>query len=148
MSETTATIQQQLEVSRKKVDVDQFDITVRELLRMAGTGELRRAPVYQRKFRWTEELESTLIESIFLGLPVPSIFVATNKDGRWELVDGLQRVSTLMHYVAESPIRLDEIGKKAALRLSGLEELTAFNGKTFAELPEPIRLGFSRGAFG
>ncbi len=135
-------LQEQLDISRKKVDVDQFDVPVRELLRMAGTNELRRAPVYQRKFRWTEDLESKLIESLFLGLPIPSIFVATNKDGRWELVDGLQRVSTLIHYVAEAPLRMSEIGKTDALRLSGLEELTSFNGTLFSELPEPIRLGF------
>ena len=39
-----------------------------------------------------------LIESLLLGLPVPNIFVATNPDGSWEVVDGLQRISTLIDF--------------------------------------------------
>jgi hypothetical protein len=135
-------LDEQLAKFRRAVDADRFDVTVRELVRMGTTGELHRAPVYQRKFRWDEDRESTLIESIFLGLPVPSIFVATNKDGVWELVDGLQRISTLLHYVADDPQALKEIGKEASLRLRGMEKLKLFNGKTFAELPTSLQLHF------
>jgi uncharacterized protein with ParB-like and HNH nuclease domain len=90
-------MQQQLEEQRRLVDVDNYTITVRELLTMAEKGELHRAPEYQRKFRWDEEAESRLVESLLLGLPVPNLFFATNTDGSWEVVDGLQRLSTLIH---------------------------------------------------
>lgn len=56
---------------------------------MAEKSELHRAPEYQRKFRWDEEAESRLIESLLLGLPVPNLFFATNPDGTWKVVDGL-----------------------------------------------------------
>lgn len=105
---------EQLDSERRKVDVDHFDITIRELVRMAESEELKRAPVYQRKFRWNSTRESQLIESLFLGLPVPSIFVATNSDGTWELVDGLQRVSTLMHFVSEDKKLSSTLRKEAA----------------------------------
>jgi uncharacterized protein with ParB-like and HNH nuclease domain len=46
-------------------------------------------------YRWDEDRKSKLIESIFLGIPIPSIFVAQRSDGVWDVVDGLQRLSTI-----------------------------------------------------
>ncbi len=138
----TPGLQQQLDAQRQKVDVDHFDLTVRELMRMAEDGELQRAPVYQRKFRWNEGTESRLIESLLLGLPVPSVFVATNTDGSWEVVDGLQRISTLIHFTASDSELLASIGKDKSLRLTELSDLTTFNNLTLAELPSPVQLAF------
>lgn len=138
-------LQQQLDTQRRLVDVDHFDITVRELVRMATESEIRRAPVYQRKFRWDEESESRLIESVLLGLPIPSLFMATNSDGTWEVVDGLQRLSTLMHFLSEpGDAWLNEIGKTEPLQLQGLEHLSEFNTLSFERLPTPIRLSFGK----
>jgi uncharacterized protein with ParB-like and HNH nuclease domain len=149
-------LQSQLDAQRKKVDVDHFDITIREIVRMALDDELQIAPSYQRKFRWDTFKESRLIESLFLGLPVPSIFVATNSDGTWELVDGLQRVSTLIHYVASSSedysvsknyeSALSKIGMKTYLKLEELETLSEFNKKTFDDLPKTLQISFSKRA--
>jgi hypothetical protein len=138
----------QLDEQRRKVDVDTYTITVRELLSMAERGELHRAPEYQRKFRWDEEAESRLIESILLGLPVPNLFFATNTDGSWEVVDGLQRVSTLLHFAAPTPSALDEIGKKTALKLTGLKKLSSFNEQTFEQLPTPLQMVFTKRGLG
>jgi hypothetical protein len=139
-------LQTQLETQRQKVDVDHFDVTVRELVRMSAERELNRAPVYQRKFRWKEDAESRLIESLYLGLPVPSIFVAANQDGTWELIDGLQRISTLLHYVAEPREVLEQVDKDSPLQLSELRKLTSFNGILFADLPTPVQLAFFKRA--
>ena len=135
-------VQLQLEQERRRVDVDHFDLTVREVVRMAWSGELHRAPDYQRKFRWDAEREAKLVESLFLGLPVPSIFVATNQDGSWELVDGLQRITTLMHYVEPTPEQLKAIGRDAVLALNGLEKLSLLNGKCFTDLATPLQWAF------
>lgn len=139
-------LQEQLDAQRQRVDVDHFDLTVRELMRMSSEGELKRAPVYQRKFRWSEVAESRLVESVLLGLPVPSIFVATNPDGSWEVVDGLQRLSTLIHFAGASPEQLASIGKSGPLRLAGLTDLTRFNGYTLDDLPAPVQLAFFKRA--
>ncbi|QJD66446.1 DUF262 domain-containing protein [Xanthomonas campestris pv. badrii] len=136
----TADLNSQFDSQRKKVDVDNFDVTVRELVRMVEEGEIDRAPEYQRKFRWDETRESKLVESVLLGLPVPTVFMATNKDGTWELVDGLQRISSLVHFAGSEKNLSNTIGKTNSLKLCGLEKLSSFNGKTFLELPESIQL--------
>ena len=60
--------------------------------------ELIIRPEYQRLFRWSEVQKTALIESILLSIPIPPIFVAEDKNGVWELVDGLQRVSTFVSF--------------------------------------------------
>jgi hypothetical protein len=142
----TEKLQIQLDEQRRRVDVDNFDVTVRELVRMAAEGELDRAPEYQRKFRWTAIDESKLIESLLLGLPVPSLFVATNQNGTWEVVDGLQRLSTIIHFVAEPKVLLKSIEKPEALRLEGLEKCPLLNGLSYEDLPTPIRLAMNKRA--
>lgn len=134
----------QFDQQRRKVDIDNLDVTVRELVRMVNSDEIDRAAEYQRKFRWDEERESKLVESLILGLPVPTIFVAANKDGTWELVDGLQRVSSLVHFVTEAPHAKGylAVGKTSPLLLEKLEQLSLFNGLSYADLPEAIRLQF------
>jgi len=134
----------ELDRQRRQVDVENFDITLGELVRMAEANELIRAPEYQRKFRWNKEDESYLIESLFLGLPVPNIYVASNPDGTWEVVDGLQRLSTLLHYMSEAEVTHGELKLDGPLRLSGLKKLSSFNDLTYAELPTPLRLLFSK----
>ncbi|MFJ8668191.1 DUF262 domain-containing protein [Streptomyces sp. NPDC093600] len=141
-------MQAQLDMQRRKIDVDNYTITVRELLSMAERNELKRAPEYQRKFRWDEEAESRLIESILLGLPVPNLFFATNEDGSWEVVDGLQRISTLIHFASESEAQLAEIKKSSPLVLSSLKELDEFNGLTYEDLPPAMKFAFTKRGLG
>ena len=137
-------LQAELDAQRRQVDVDNFDLTLGELVRMADANELIRAPEYQRKFRWTAEDESYLIESLFLGLPVPSVYVASNTDGTWEVVDGLQRLSTLIHFMSSSTEALAQLAVKGPLRLAELKKLPSFNGLAFLDLPTPIRLQFAK----
>lgn len=55
-------------------------------------------PKYQRVFRWNKEQKSKFIESLLLGIPLPSIFVAEDENWKWELVDWLQRISTILEF--------------------------------------------------
>ncbi|MEW6582367.1 MAG: DUF262 domain-containing protein [Actinomycetota bacterium] len=128
------------------MDVEYSDFSIRELIAMVERRELHAAPIYQRKFRWDEVAESRLVESILLGLPVPSIFVATNEDYTWEIVDGLQRLSTLIHFVSEDHDLLTMIGKTTPLKIKGLEGLSEMNGKRFADLNRELQLYFGRRA--
>jgi hypothetical protein len=82
-----------------------------------------------------------LIESLLLGLPVPAIFVATNKDGTWDVVDGLQRTATILRfYGIDSSTDPGLQFSNNRLVLGNLSQLTKFNGLTYADLPMPIRL--------
>lgn len=129
---------------RRNVDVQVTNFSVRELVRMVEEGELNASPEYQRLFRWDTQSESRLIESLMLGLPVPSIFVATNDDFTLEVVDGLQRLSTLVHFVAPRAESLASISKSDALVLDELEAIPDLNGLSYADLPKELQLHFSR----
>lgn len=81
-------------------------------------------PEYQRDFTWDQDRQSKLIESLVLGLPIPFIFVAENKNGSWEIVDGSQRVRTINAFL------------KNKLVLHNLTSIESLNGYTFNELDE------------
>ena len=137
-------VEAQLAAERRKVDVATHNFSVRELVRMMSDGELNVAPEYQRKFRWTVAGESAFVESVFLGLPIPPIFVATNVGFQWEVVDGLQRLSTLMHFLAEGEDDLRIVNRQESLELVGLEKLSQLNGKRAEDLPRTLRVYFGR----
>lgn len=71
-------------------------MSIGELTNLYRDGELVIRPPFQRLFRWDDSQKSRLIESILIGIPLPSIFVVQDEGGKWELVDGLQRVSTIL----------------------------------------------------
>ena len=136
----------QLKTQRRKVDFDTFDVLIQQLLSMLDERSIDIAPIYQRQFRWDDVRCSQLIESYFLGIPVPSLFMATNRDGTWELVDGVQRLSTLVKFAGSENLRsqLGAVSPRVIdpLRLEGLEKLAEFNCLLFADLPEPIQRQF------
>ena len=139
-------LEEQLTIERGKVDVATVSFSVREIVRMFQEGELSIAPSYQRKYRWSEDVASTFIESIFLGLPIPPLFVATNDDFQWEVVDGLQRISTLLMFLAERPEHLEAIHRKKPLKLSGLETLSQLNEVVWDDMPLSLQRYFGRQA--
>jgi uncharacterized protein DUF262 len=135
------TLADQLDAQRRSVDFDTFDISVEQLISMVKKKTIEIAPVYQRQFRWDSIRCSQLVESLFLGIPVPSLFMAANADSSWELVDGVQRLSTLIKFAGETADR-ERFNLKEPLVLTGLEKLTSFDGKGFVDLPESLRLHF------
>lgn len=86
---------------RQEIKSDRMDMSFGEIINMFKDGEIVISPEYQRAFRWDKQRQTDFIESILLGIPFPSIFVATNEDGTWELIDGLQRVSTVLSFFGE-----------------------------------------------
>ena len=74
------------------------DISFRELISMYDEGDLEK-PELQRKYVWQKLEASRFIDSILLGLPVPSIFLAKTNDERRLIVDGYQRIMTVYDYV-------------------------------------------------
>ena len=94
-------LNQQILEERARISTDRMDVSFGELVNMYKNGELTIRPEYQRLFRWSADQKTALIESILLGIPVPPIFVAEDQNGIWELVDGLQRVSTVISFFGE-----------------------------------------------
>jgi hypothetical protein len=91
----------QEEIDRKKstIQSDSYSMAIGELVELYRDKELDLNPSFQRFFRWNDAQKSSLIESIFLGIPLPPIFVAQRADGVWEVIDGLQRLSTIFQLI-------------------------------------------------
>lgn len=135
---------QQLAEQKRKVDFNTYDMTTKELVSLVEDGTINIAPDYQRLFRWEPDRQSALVESIFLGIPVPSLFMATNNDNTWEVIDGVQRLSSIINFVAaENSVARTKIGRESPLVLEGLSKLTEFNGNSYQDLPGTVRLEFN-----
>ncbi len=134
-------LQPELDEQRRTVDFDTYDVLLQQILTMLQRRAIDVAPVYQRQFRWDDVRCSQLVESFFLGIPVPSLFMATNPDATWELVDGVQRISAIVWFAGNDELRARmNIGE--ALRLRGLQKLKQFEGFRFADLPQTLQLHF------
>ncbi|MGX8009176.1 DUF262 domain-containing protein [Mesorhizobium sp. ORM8.1] len=94
-------LESQVSEARRSISSDGYPMSIGELTNLYRDGELIIRPEFQRFFRWNETQKSRLVESILLGIPLPSIFVAQTTEGKWELVDGLQRISTILELQGE-----------------------------------------------
>ena len=129
------------------VSTHALDISFNELLDMHGTGELNIAPDYQRVFRWTPGQQSRFIESLLLEMPVPPIFVIETDANRYELIDGLQRISTYLHLrgkITPQEEVKDLFNPNGALRLVECDIVPELNNKTFDEFPSALQIRLKR----
>ncbi|MBX4924270.1 MULTISPECIES: DUF262 domain-containing protein [Rhizobium] len=122
---------EEIQVARKKVVTDGYDMSLGEILNLYRDNELIIDPVFQRLFRWDDERKTRFIESIILGIPIPSIFVSQNDNGVWELIDGLQRISTVLQLTGE--LRGDRAAELGPLILNGTRFLPSLDGKRWKE---------------
>jgi hypothetical protein len=91
-------LESEIKQSALHLATDAYDMSVGEIMNVYRDGELIVNPEFQRLFRWNIFQKSHLIESLLIGVPIPSIFVFETEDGSWELIDGLQRVSTILEF--------------------------------------------------
>lgn len=117
-----------------------LDVSFNELYDMYKHGELTIAPDYQRLFRWGEEKQSRFVESLLLEMPVPPIFVIETKEGVYELIDGLQRISSYLHFRGE---KLGE-SENDFLVLQGCDIVPDLNGLYFDALPTALQIKVKR----
>jgi len=92
-------LEKEIEAARRKVNTDQYAMSIGEIVTMYEKDELVINPSFQRLFRWEEHQKSKFLESILLGIPIPPIFVFETDKGQWELIDGLQRLSTILEFM-------------------------------------------------
>lgn len=146
MKETYGEIlEQELQEERQKVEVSSISFSVREVKGMYEEDEIILDPAYQRNYRWSKDKAARFIESIFLSLPIPPVFVAKNKTSfTMEVIDGVQRINSVLWFMSDDKDFLNGIGEKTPLRLPELKNLGTLSGKTYSELPENIQRYFSR----
>ena len=93
-------------------------------------GGIKLKPFYQRDYKFTREDESLLIESLLLGIPIPTIYTASNSRSNilyFNVIDGQHRLRAVYRFLNNK------------FPLEGLEKLSNLNGLTFIELPAEIR---------
>ena len=123
-----------------------LDISFNELLDMYKNKELNITPDFQRLFRWSPGQRSRFIESLILEMPVPPIFMIEEDEGRYILIDGLQRMSSYFHFRGEleaqhldPPVKLGE-----KLELVDCDIVKELNGLTFDNLDVGLQIRLKR----
>jgi len=94
-------LKDEIDNAQRLVKTDAYQLSIGEVVNMYKDEEFVINPDFQRLFRWEIGQKSKLIESLLLGIPIPSIFVFEKEDSTWELIDGLQRISTLLEFMGE-----------------------------------------------
>ena len=114
-----------------EIFVENKPFSLQQIVDLIESKDIDIAPDFQRYFIWDKTRQSRLIESVLLGLPLPSIYLSQYKDGMLTVVDGLQRLNTIKDFFDDK------------FTLSNLEYLTECNGKKYSNLNEvlkPLRL--------
>jgi len=91
-------LQKEIDKARAEIKTDGYSMSIGEWLNLYRDEEIDIHPEFQRFFRWSPLQKTRFIESILLGIPIPPIFVAQTKKGVWDVVDGLQRLSTIFQF--------------------------------------------------
>lgn len=131
-------LDQEIDKKIGEVRTESLDISFGEIISLYTNKELIIDPEYQRLFRWSNQQKSRLIESILLELPIPQIFTIENNDGVLELIDGLQRLSSIIQFIDASVLNLEP------LQLEGCDQILALNDKTFEDLSVRLKLRIKR----
>lgn len=114
-----------LEVDLKApgIIIEKNDRSLSEFQRWYKSGRLIIDPDWQRQYVWENRRASKLIESILIDVPIPVIYLAKNEEGRYEVIDGLQRLTSVFRFFDNE------------FPLSGLEIVRDLNRKHYRDLP-------------
>ena len=91
-------------------------------------------PFYQRRYVWSIEQASKLIESFLMGVPVPQVFFYVNDEDRLEVIDGQQRLLSIKYFIEGYFGQEDTKESRRIFKLKKLAERSEYNEKTFADL--------------
>jgi len=115
---------------KRRVKTDKQDVPIETLQMRIKKGRLDIQPEFQRYYVWSPSKASKLIESVLLEIPIPVVYLAEEQDNRQSVVDGQQRLTSIVAF-------LDGLfpgPDKATFKLTSLQVLKELNGLTFKEL--------------
>ena len=111
-----------------KIKIRTMNIVVDQIVKRIEHNEVDLAPDFQRMAGiWNDVRKSRLVESLLLRIPIPVFYVAADKEDKWSVVDGLQRISTIHTYMA------------GHFPLTKLEYLKKLDGCRYMDLPRPMQ---------
>lgn len=129
-----------IEKNRNTLQTDKLDMSFGEIMSMYEREEIIINPQFQRLYRWNDYQKTRFMESIIMGIPIPPIFVAENESGKWELVDGLQRISTILSFFGI----LRDMPEKNDWKLMDADLIRTLDGYVCNDLPLKIKLNIKR----
>lgn len=112
-----------------KLNMETRNISVFQALRKIDLEQINLRPEFQRAFVWDVVRQSRLIESILIRIPLPAFYLDATDQVNWNVVDGLQRLTTLHNYC-----------RSESFHLQGLQFLVELEGKIFSELPPKYKV--------
>jgi uncharacterized protein with ParB-like and HNH nuclease domain len=128
-----------IQKAREEIKPDNLRLSIGEVISIYKDNELILNPNFQRVFRWSLIQKSRLIESIILGIPLPPIFVSVDIQSIWTVIDGVQRLSTILQFTNNLEVELadnnnddidedndEEIDINVSLEVSGIQETKGF----------------------
>ena len=106
----------------KRVFTDKRDFPLSTIREMFADGDIIPQPDYQRDYVMDDKRASKLVESLLMGIPIPTVYLCEENDGTYSVIDGQQRMTSFVRYLNND------------FALKGLEELVELNGKKFKDL--------------
>lgn len=148
-----------IQKAREEIKPDNVRLSIGEVISIYRSGELILNPNFQRVFRWSLIQKSRLIESIILGIPLPPIFVSVDIQSIWTVIDGVQRLSSILQFTENLEAELanndkddiedieedieediaEEIAPTTGFKLTGLKKLVDLNGLGWNDLGVDIQ---------
>lgn len=111
------------------------DYTLSGIAQMWRDGDIE-IPDYQREFVWGIKQSSLLVDSFLTGLPVPPVFFYIDDENKNLVIDGQQRILSIVFFMEGYFGKESTHGKRQVFRLSGLGQGNPYNGKRFEDLDE------------
>ncbi|KZN99709.1 GmrSD restriction endonuclease domain-containing protein [Pseudobacillus badius] len=141
MVETDANKLSELETLRLNRP-DAKTITIEDIIRQMMRNRFLIRPAYQRGEAINRAKSSSIIESILLGIQLPPLFIYKRVDGTSEVIDGQQRLLSILGYIGQS--FMNESGdisysEKNEYKLHKLKFFKDIEGAKFNDLPEELR---------
>lgn len=116
-----------MNIEDKQVFTEKKDFPLSTLREMVDDGDIIPNPEYQRDYVYTDKQASKLVESVLMGIPIPTIYLCVEEDNTYSVIDGQQRITSLVRYL------------KNDFALNGLQELNELNGKCYKDLSKDIQ---------
>lgn len=115
-----------------RIVTEQARYPIKSIKDMIDSNDYKLNPEYQRRKRWPNYKKSRLIESFIMNVPLPPIFLYEYEYAKFEVMDGLQRLTSIYDFYNNS------------FELEGLVYWKELNGKRYDELPSEIKKGIDR----
>lgn len=107
----------------EKIRIQTKHYSLRNVVDMIADGDIDLAPDFQRNYVWNARQRSGLIESLLLGIPLPSFYFNEDKKGQLQVVDGVQRLTSIFQYVKEQSFKLGKVTYLQDLEGQGFDDL-------------------------